>query len=66
MIPAERIPARRLTVEAAALWEMFPPRTVAVGWAAAKASRVTVVSRAMTCPYAAAENDQSRYFRGWG
>ena len=66
VIPAERVPACWLTVEAAALWEMFPPRTVAVGWAAAKASRVTVVSRAMTCPYAAAENDQSRYFRRLG
>ena len=66
MIPAERIPTRRLTAEAAALWEMFPPRTVAASWAAAQASRVTVVSRAMTCPYAAAENDQSRYFRRLG
>jgi hypothetical protein len=66
VIPAGSGPVRRLTAEAAALWEMFPPRTVAARWPTTQASRVTVVSRAMTCPYAVAENDQSRYFRRLG
>ena len=58
--------ARRLSAEAAALWQKFPPRTVAASWPATQASRGTVVSAAMTCPYAAVENDQSRYSRRLG
>ena len=52
--------ARRLSAEAAALWQKFPPRAVAASWPATQAGRRAVVSQAMTCPYAAAENDQSR------
>ena len=44
----------------------FPPRSVAASWPATRASRDTVVSEAMACPYAAAENDQSRYSRRLG
>jgi hypothetical protein len=64
---AEAAPrARRLSAEAAALWQKFPPRAVAASWPATQAGRGTVVSEAMTCPYAAAENDQSRYSRRLG
>jgi hypothetical protein len=58
--------ARRLSAEAAALWQKFPPRAVAASWPATQAGRGTVVSEAMTCPYAAVENDQSRYSRRLG
>jgi hypothetical protein len=59
-------PARRLAAEATALWQQFPPRAVAASWPAAKAGRSVVLSAAMACPYAAAENDQSRYSRRLG
>ena len=55
--------ARRLSAEAAALWQRFPPRAVAASWPASQAGRCVAASQAMACPYAAAENDQSRYFR---
>ena len=58
--------ARRLSAEAAALWQRFPPRAVAASWPATQAGRRAVVSQAMACPYAAAENDQSRYSRRLG
>ena len=58
--------ARRLSAEAAALWQKFPPRAVAASWPASQADRRAVVSQAMACPYAAAENDQSRYSRRLG
>jgi len=60
------VPARRLTAETAALRREFPPRSLAASWPATRASRDTVVSGAMACPYAGAENDQSRYFRRLG
>jgi integrase len=62
----ETAPARRLTAEAAALWQKYPPRVRAARWPATLARRDTVVRDAMGCPYAAAENDQSRYFRRLG
>ena len=62
----EAVPARRLTAETAVLWRKFPPRSLAASWPATRASRDTVVSEAMACPYAAGENDQSRYFRRLG
>ena len=62
----ETAPARRLTAEAAALWQKFPPRIPAARWPATLAGRDTVVRDAMGCPYAAAENDQSRYYRRLG
>ncbi len=58
--------ARRLTSEAAALWQEFPPRVPAARWPATLAGRETVVREAMACPCAAGENDQSRYFRRLG
>jgi integrase len=58
--------ARRLTAEAAALWRTFPPRVLPASWPATEDGRGTVVSRAMACPYAGEENDQSRYFRRLG
>ncbi len=58
--------ARRLTAEAAALWQKFPPRLLAASWPATEHGRGTVVSQAMARPYAAEENDQSRYFRRLG
>ncbi len=58
--------ARRLTAEAAALWQEFPPRVLPASWPATEDNRDTVVSRAMACTYAAGENDQSRYFRRLG
>ena len=58
--------ARPLTSEAAALWQEFPPRVPAARWPATLAGRETVVREAMACPYAAGENDQSRYFRRLG
>jgi integrase len=65
---AEGVPARarRLTAEAAALWQKFPPRVPVATWPATRQGRDTVVSRAMAAPYAAEENDQSRYFRRLG
>jgi len=60
------VPARHLTAETAALRREFPPRSLAASWPATRASRDAVVSGAMTCPYAGAENDQSRYFRRLG
>ncbi len=62
----ETAAARRLTAEAAVLWQKFPPRVPAVRWPATLAGRDTVVRDAMGCPYAAGENDQSRYFRRLG
>ncbi|MGH3203206.1 MAG: tyrosine-type recombinase/integrase [Streptosporangiaceae bacterium] len=62
----ETVRARRLTAEAAALWQKYPPRVLAASWPATRASRGTVVSAAMACPYAAGENDQSRHFRRMG
>ena len=59
-------PARRLTAETAALRREFPPRSLAASWPATRASRDTVVSEAMACPYAGAENSQSRHFRRLG
>ncbi len=59
-------PARRLTAETAALRREFPPRSPATSWPATRASRDTVVSEAMACPYAGAENGQSRHFRRLG
>ena len=60
------VQARRLTAEAAALWQKFPPRLLAASWPATEHGRAMVVSQAMTRPYAAEENDQSRYFRRLG
>jgi len=62
----ETAPARRLTEEAVALWQRYPPRVRAVNWPGTLASRHMVVRDAMGCPYAAAENDQSRYSRRLG
>jgi len=61
-----RVQARRLTAEAAALWQKFPPRLLAASWPATEHGRGTVVSQVMERPYAAEENDQSRYFRRLG
>jgi len=58
--------ARRLTAEAAALWQKFPPRVPAASWPATLAGRHDVVARAMAGPYAAGENDQARYARRLG
>jgi integrase len=58
--------ARRLTAEAAALWQRFPPRVPAASWPATLAGRHAVVREAMATPYAAGENDQSRYIRRLG
>ncbi len=44
----------------------FPPRSLAASWPATRASRDTVVSEAMACSYAGAENSQSRHFRRLG
>ena len=58
--------ARRLTAEAAALLQKFPPRALAVSWPVTGQGRGAVVSGAMAQPYAAEENDQSRYSRRLG
>lgn len=58
--------ARRLTAEAAALWQKFPPRVPAASWPATLAGRQAVVRGAMATPYAAGENDQARYIRRLG
>jgi hypothetical protein len=58
--------ARRLTAEAAALWQKFPPRVPAASWPATLAGRHAVVREAMATSYAAGENDQSRYIRRLG
>ena len=58
--------ARRLTAEAAALLQRFPPRVPAASWPATLAGRHAVVREAMATSYAAGENDQSRYIRRLG
>lgn len=50
----ETAPARRLTTEAAALWQKFPPRVPVARWPATLAGRDIVACDAMGRPYAAA------------
>jgi hypothetical protein len=58
--------ARRLTAEAAALWQKFPPRLLAASWPATEHGRGTVVSQAMARPYAAEETTSPAISGGWG
>lgn len=57
--------ARRLTAEAAVLWQKFPPRVRAVRWAATLVGRDTVVRDAMGCPYAAGETTSPVISAAW-